>query len=628
MCGIAGIVSVDPDRSLEAALKKMVQVQAHRGPDGHGCWFGRFGQTRLALGSVRLAIQDLTTAGHQPMASPSDRQVLVYNGEVYNYLELRRELENLGIQFRSRCDTEVVLYALQVWGEGAFQRFNGMWGLAWLNQDTGELLLSRDRLGIKPLYWHRSDGQLLFASEIKSILAGTPNRFAIDHVVVARFLQQSQLDAQDQTFFAGIEALPPGYCARFDLRGSASLAPSLHRYWSPPHEQFQPDVTPPSFEAVRETFMDSVRLRLRSDVPVGVLLSGGLDSSSIAVATQRVTGQNADLHLLSIVSDDPRYSENQFIDSMAAHLGSAAHTSRIRFTAPEAVALLDRVIWFNDEPVGNLSNVAHYLLMQRAKDLGVTVILCGQGADELLGGYLKYWGFYLQSLCQRGHWLAALKVSRDLMRQGTPIRQLRLSEAKRYLPTMLRPAEIDIRGHRLKEADSFLDIGLGRAGVVERQIADLCRFSVPTLLHYEDRMSMALGREIRLPYLDYRLVTMLLPLAPHWKLRDGWSKWVFRKAMEPYLPQEITWRKDKQAFVIPQSEWLKKELQPWVRKLIDGELLTSACGLVNQGALQRRYAAYCRQPADRGPISFKDVFNPISLELWMRRFEGSLHVAA
>ena len=562
------------------------------------------------------------------MASPSGRQVLVYNGEVYNYLELRRELEGLGVQFRSRCDTEVVLHALQVWGEGAFARFNGMWGLAWLDQDAGELLLSRDRLGVKPLYWHRSDGQVLFASEIKGILAGSEHRFAVDHAVVARYLQQSQLDAQEQTFFAGIEALPPGHWARFDLRSSAGLNPSLHRYWSPPDQETQRDGIPPSFEAVRETFMDSVRLRLRSDVPVGVLLSGGLDSSAIAVATQHATGRSADLHLLSIVSDDPRYSEAPFIDRMAAHLGTAARTSRVRLTAHEAFALLDRVTWFNDEPPGGLSTVAHYLLMQRAKDLGVTVILCGQGADELLCGYLKYWGFYLQSLYRRGHWLAALKVLGDLTRQGTVIRQFRVSEAKRYLPGMLRPAEIDIRGRRLKESHSPLQIGLGRAGVVARQLADLCRLSVPALLHYEDRMSMALAREIRVPFLDYRLVTLLLPLAPHWKLRDGWSKWVFRKAMEPYLPKEITWRRDKQPFVIPQSEWLKSELHSRVRALLDNELLTSACGLVDQPALQRRYAAFCRQPPDRGPISFKDIFHPIALELWMRRFESYLQLDA
>jgi len=626
VCGIAGILSTEPDRSLDVPLTKMVHVQAHRGPDGHGCWEGRVGSTRLALGSVRLAIQDLSEAGQQPMTSPSGRQVLVYNGEIYNYLELRRELQGRGIEFRSRCDTEVVLYALQVWGEEAFQRFNGMWGLAWLDQDAGQLLLSRDRLGIKPLYWHRMDGRVFFASEIKSILVGSDRRFRVNEVAVARYLLQSQIDAQEQTFFAGIEALPPGTCARFNLRSPAGLTPSVHRYWSPPPDRL--NGTPPCLETVRETFLDSVRLRLRSDVPVGVLLSGGLDSSSIAAATQLATSRSADLHLLSIVSDEPRYSEGPFIDRMAAHLGKAAHTSRVRVTPEETFGLLDRVTWHNDEPLGSLSNVAHYLLMQRAKELGVTVILSGQGADELLCGYLKYWGFYLQSLCRDGQWLTAFRVLGQLGRRGTALPQFRVDDAKRYLPKMLRPSAIDIRGPRLNRVDSLLDIGLGSAGVVERQVADLCRFSVPALLHWEDRMSMALAREIRVPYLDYRLVETLLPLAPEWKLRNGWSKWVFRKAMEPHLPREITWRKDKQGFVTPQGEWLKTALRPPVTALLQGDLLTAACGLVDRTALQRRYAAYCRQPSDQGGISFNDVFNPIALEVWMRRFESHLQMDA
>jgi asparagine synthase (glutamine-hydrolysing) len=626
MCGIAGIVSVGSDRPPDDTLSKMVRVQSHRGPDGQGCWFGQVGPIHLALGSVRLAIQDLSDAGSQPLASPSGRQVLIYNGEVYNYLELRRELQACGIEFRSRCDTEVVLYALKVWGERAFERFNGMWGLAWLDQDAGQLLLSRDRLGIKPLYWHRSHGRLFFASEIKSILVASNRRFSVNEVAVARYLLQSQLDAQEQTFFRGIEALPPGTCARFDLRSAASLSPSLHRYWNPPSERL--NGTPPSVDTVRETFLDSVRLRLRSDVPVGVLLSGGLDSSSIAAATQLATGRSADLHLLSIVSDDPRYNEGPFIDRMAAHLGKAAHTSRVRITPQETFGLLDHVTWHNDEPLISLSNVAHYLLMQQAKELGATVILSGQGADELLCGYLKYWGFYLQSLCRDRRWLTALRVLGQLSRRGTALPQFRVDEAKRYLPRLLRPAAIDVRGPRLNRVDSLLDIGLGPAGVVERQVADLCRFSVPALLHWEDRMSMAAAREIRVPYLDYRLVETLLPLDPQWKLRDGWSKWVLRKAMEPHLPREITWRKDKQGFVIPQSEWFKTVLRQPVTALLEGDLLTAACGFVDRAALQRRYATYCRQPSDGGRISFNDVFNPIALEVWMRRFESYLKLDA
>ena len=330
MCGIAGIVSTHPERPLDSALTNMVQVQSHRGPDGQGAWTGRAGRTGIALGSVRLAVQDLTTAAHQPMVSPTGRQVLVYNGEVYNYLELRRELEGRGVQFRSSGDTEVVLYALQVWGVRAFERFNGMWGLAYLDLDEGALLLSRDRFGIKPLYWYREVDRLLFASEIKGILVGSDHRFAIDREVIGRFLMQSQLDAQERTFFAGIEALPAGTYALFDLTTPTSLTPAVRHYWTAPHQEVLLDGTPPSFTTVRETFLDSVGLRLRSDVPVGVLLSGGVDSSAIAAAVQCRIGREADLHLLSIVSDDPRFSEERFIDRMATHLGPSARSSRVR----------------------------------------------------------------------------------------------------------------------------------------------------------------------------------------------------------------------------------------------------------------------------------------------------------
>jgi len=626
MCGIAGIVSISPDRGGAACLTRMIDVQSHRGPDGRGAWSGAVGQARVALGSVRLAILDLTDAGLQPMLSPSERQVLVYNGEIYNYRELRAQLQARGVAFRTQCDTEVVLQALLTWGEAAFSRFNGMWALAWLDRDAGVLLLSRDRFGIKPLYWHAAKDHFLFASEIKGILAGSERRFAINPAAAARYLLQSQLDAQPQTFFDQIEALPPAHFARFDLRNPAGLVPSFRRYWTPPQEEILSDGTAPSFEEVRETFHDSVRLRLRSDVPVGVLLSGGVDSSSIAAAMRSALGAGAELQILSIVSDDPRYSEERFIGRMASHLAGTARTSRVRFTASDAFGLLERVLWFNDEPIGSLSPVAHYLLMQRAKELGVTVVLSGQGADELLCGYLKYWGFHMQSLLGAGRWVTAFRAACGAVLRGTVLPHIRMNEAKRYAPSRLRLRELDIRGPRLRDDAFRLDLGLGSGGVIERQLADLTQFSLPALLHYEDRMSMALAREIRLPYLDYRLVNLLLPLAPRWKMRAGWSKWVFRKAMEQDLPAEIVWRRDKQGFSNPQSEWLKTQLRPQVEGLLGGEMLTAAHGLVDQAALRRRYEAYCRSPADWGPLSFKDIFNPIVLEIWARRFESSLQL--
>ena len=622
MCGIAGIVSTGPDPSLNERLGRMIAIQAHRGPDGRGTWAGCVGDVRVGLASARLAILDLRHAAGQPMTCEDGRHVLVYNGEVYNYPELRAELEGLGTRFRTSGDTEVVLQALVRWGPAAFEKFNGMWGLAWLDRQTGSLVLSRDRLGVKPLYWHRDGEWLLFASEIKGILVGAGKRFAVNRAAVVRYLIQSQLDAQSPTFFAGIEAVPAGHYVQFALRRH-DLDGKPRRHWTVPEYPLT-DGRPPDIEAIRETFHDAVRIRLRSDVPVGVLLSGGLDSSSIAAAVRRALGDGVDLRLFSMVSDEPRYSEAPFIERMAAHLGTGTVIGHVRLDPHEAFRALDVVSWHNDEPIGSFSTVAHFLLMRLAKELGVTVILCGQGGDELLCGYLKYWGFYLQSLVQARRWGAAARVAAEVTWRGTVLPYVRLNEGKRYLPAALRPKDIDIRGPRLRESDSPLTLGLGEGGLVARQRDDLCRLSLPVLLHYEDRMSMALSREIRLPFLDHRVVSLLLPLAPQWKLRDGWSKWVFRKAMERELPREIAWRKDKQGFDNPQSQWLRGELRSDVETLLGQELLTARAGLIDPAALRQRYNAYRRQGTDRGAMSFKDIFNPLALEIWARRFEPFL----
>jgi asparagine synthase (glutamine-hydrolysing) len=501
-----------------------------------------------------------------------------------------------------------------------------MWALAWIDIEAGRVLLSRDRFGIKPLYIYRGGQSLYFASEIKAILAGSRERFPINVAVAGRYLQQSLQDAQNETFFHGIETLPAGHSLCFDLGSSSQLSAVAHPFWSvPEHDIFDGDLER-RVDGVREMFIDAVRLRLRSDVPVGVLLSGGLDSSSIAAAMQLVLGKDADLHVLSAVSDDPHYDEQPFIDRMATRLGCPVHKFPLRFQPEEAFRLLDTVTYYNDEPVGSFSTVAHYLLMQRARELGVTVILSGQGADELLCGYKKYLGFQAQSLIRRGRWGAALKLLSGFLRQGTVLPQFHIQEAKRYLPKALRPRQIDISGAALQQTDYLLDPGLGNGSVTHRQRLDVYRFSVPSLVHYEDRMSMAFGREIRLPFLDYRMVSMLLPMAPEYKLRSGWTKWVFRKAMERHLPAEITWRKDKQGFVNPQSEWLKHRLRSRVEKLFNEEMLIASCGLINQQALRQLYAQYQKQPAGKGSIWYQEIFNPLALELWARRFEPYLSV--
>lgn len=622
MCGVAGMIGHDPGE-IRAALLRAQRVQQHRGPDGDGLTVQPAGNWSVGLGHQRLAIIDRSPGGAQPMASADGRHWLAYNGEVYNYREIRAELARLGHVFAGASDTEVILHALAQWGEDATRRFNGMWGLAWLDLGRRRLVLSRDRLGVKPLYLHQAAGGLCFASEIKAILEMAGTRFPLNPGVVGQYVLQSLLDTSEETFFAGIRKVPAGSNVVIDL-ATDTLRPTSAAFW-------QPAPPPPvagmdeAADQVRELLTDAVRLRLRSDVPVGVLLSGGLDSSSIAACMQAILGRDADLNLLSAVSDGGRFDEAPFIDQMAAHLGRPVHKVRLDIDPARALDLLSDVCWHNDEPVGGFSNVAHFLLMKQARDLGVTVILSGQGADETFCGYRKFLGFHLQALVRAGHGWQALGVAAAFWRQGTVFSQFSWDEAKRYLPGLGSRGPDTVAGPAVLGAPRPADIGLAPGqGLVERQLADLQRFSVPILTHYEDRMSMAWSREVRTPFLDYRLVERALFLPAALKLGDGWTKYALRRAMAPLLPPAIAWRKDKQNFVNPQSEWLKHELRPALAGIFGGDSLIYRHGLFARPGLTRLYDRYCRQPEGRGLISFKEVFQPLALELWLRRYGAYL----
>jgi asparagine synthase (glutamine-hydrolysing) len=547
---------------------------------------------------------------------------IVFNGEMYNYVELRAELEREGARFVTRSDTEVMLAALRVWGlKKAHERFNGMWAFAYVDGVEERLILSRDRMGEKPLYYSIVDGTLYFASEIKTILSLTGKRFPVRPAAVAEYLEQSLLDTTEETFFEGIRKIPAAHFGIVDLNAQ-DPAIRLESYWVP--NPVERDASPIATlqEDIRRTFDDSVRIRMRSDVPVGVLLSGGIDSSAIA-ATMAALVPDADLNLLSAVSDDSRYDESPFIDRMVDHLKRPVHKVRLALGPDNAIPLLERATWHNDEPVGSFGNVAHFLLMEKAKDLGITVIMSGQGADELLCGYKKYLGFYVQWLLRRGNVAAAARVVAGFAFNGTVIPQFRIAEARRYLPSRLGKKGRRVLGDALLDSE-LQNVGLGSGTVQERQELDLARFSVPVLCHFEDRMSMAHSREIRLPFLDVRLIERMLPAPPQYKLRNGWTKYVFREAMAARLPAEIAWRKDKQGFVNPQAHWLRERLRPVVLDLLRSDSLIFAKGLVNRDVLIARYKDFVEQDGERGGVYFREIFSPLALEIWMRQYESSL----
>lgn len=626
MCGIFGALLNGTRQIAAATLDAAAEVQGHRGPDGRGRQTYAVAGNTVVLAHQRLSIIDLSDAGLQPMER-GDQGSLTYNGELYNYLELRDELAAEGEQFSTRTDTEVLLAALHRWGpERALGKFNWMGAFGWLDRSRAKLVLASDAGSEKPLYYYTDGEQLFFASEIKTLLTLTGRKFPLDTDSVAQFLVQGLTDVSPRTFFQGILRVEPGHFIELDVANPRREIRPVR--FQPPLYDGDPSRMPLDEFVVglRELFIDSVRIRLRSDVPVGVLLSGGVDSSSIAAVAQSIVGHDAAPRLLSAVSNDARFDESRHIETMERHLGQQAQKITLSMAPERLMAELSDVNWYNDVPVAGLSSVAHLKLMARAKELGLTVILSGQGADEILLGYRKFLGFYLQSLVRQGKMLRAAGVLTSFVANGTVVSQMKFGDAKRYVPFLRRlgsmsdaGAETSIIGERLN-GWAPLELGLGSGSLRDRQILDIRHFSVPLLCHYEDRMSMAMSREIRLPFLDSRLMDFVLRAPDDYKLRHGWTKYVFRKAMEPLLPAPIAWRKDKQGFANPEGEWLKLELRKSVEEAFADDSLIVRSGLVNGPALRRRYEQYRRQPVDGGSIWYREIFAPLSLESWMRRY--------
>jgi asparagine synthase (glutamine-hydrolysing) len=626
MCGIAGVVT--KSRPVSKILSLANEIQSYRGPDANGTWEGSCNRWQIGLAHQRLSILDLSAGGAQPMTSSDGNSFLVYNGEVYNYKELRTDLEQAGYGFNGHSDTEVVLKALQHWGlENALKKFNGMWALAWYDAVRSRLVLTRDRFGIKPLYYFIEGDTLFFSSEIKTILGMSNSRFNINTQKVGEFVKQSLLEIDHRTFFEGIKKILPGHFSVIDLSKNSTLTIQPHQFWSIPQEEVQEPESRDDllFEEIRELFIDAVRIRLRSDVPVGVLLSGGLDSSAIAGGMHHILGSGDQITALSAVNSYKQFDESSHIDRMTRYLQCQSRTVELDLQPHVLMNMLGKVIWHNDEPIGGFSNVAHYLLMQEAQRTGITVLLSGQGADELLCGYKKFLGFYIGELLRGGHFVDASTLLWKFWRQGTILSQFEMKGAKRYLPAFLKPTELNIAGIRLQSDFCSVGMGLGSAvTLLQRQIQDVQRYSIPILTHYEDRMSMAMSSEIRLPFLDFRFVEKMLALPARLKINNGWTKYAFRRSMAKDLPFETVWRKDKMGFDTPESEWLRRELRPHVLKLFQEDCLMYQWELVDRVALINKYEQYCRESVNRGVISVKDIFNVISLETWLRTFEGSL----
>ena len=540
---------------------------------------------------------------------------IVYNGEVYNFKEIREGLVTQN--YVSNTDTEVVLNALEENGIfNASNLFNGMWAFAWHDRSNSKVYLCRDRVGVKPLYYYQNNDGFYFSSELKTILEISNEKFELNYQVVGEYLCQALQDTSTSTMYKGIFSVAPGHYLEIDLK-SDEINVVETCYWSVSNAS--PYQGNNIVDEIGSLFDDAVRIRMISDVPVGITLSGGLDSSAIAASMKDQIGESDDLNVLSVVSPGSQLDESRFVDIMSDFLGSEAHKITLDWNPTDAVGLLKKVTWHNDTPLGSFSNAAHYLMMKRANELGVTVILSGQGADEVLYGYKKYLVFYIQSLLRNFRFFKAATTMASFIINRSIVSQFNFMEAKRYLPKILKGKSYDIKGSMLKKYYSPVVLSLKpKQSIEERQIDDLEKYSVPFLTHYEDRMSMAWSREIRLPFLDYRLVELLAHLPADQKLLRGWTKYVFRKAMEKRLPKTIVWRKDKQGFINPQEQWLKHELKEEVSKIFSSDALIFSMGLVDRKVLIDKYEKYCKQKQGKGRIWYREIFAPLALEIWLQ----------
>lgn len=614
MCGISGHISNHANPLNFDAFMMAASAQNHRGPDAQGHKIINLNKFKIYFAHQRLSILDLSDDGIQPMQFNGNS--LIFNGEIYNYLELKDELIKAGYSFSTSTDTEVINIAFHHWGiKESLQKFNGMWALAYFQESTGKVFLSRDRFGEKPLHYHLFDNKFYFASELKSLLKMVNKQFKLNSNVIAEYMDQQLMDSSNLSIFDGIYSLEPGTFSSLDLSKS-NLKLESHDYW---HHEFQ---EPQNFNeedyicSLKQEFDQAIKIRLRSDVPIGILLSGGMDSSAIAASANEFS---SNVKLISAVSDDKSFDESHYIDLVGNYLGKDVHKVNMDANIDELYSCLDEVNMINEFPIGSFSNISHYLLMKKAKDLGVTVILSGQGGDETFCGYKKFVGFRIfDMLNQKKYFSLATFIFKFLLNQSI-INQFNFKEARRYLTksrtnSMLTP-EFSLRNPKY--------LGLFKnESINERQLRDLMSFSVPALNHYEDRISMSFSREIRLPFLDPNIVTFMLNTPPEFKMKDGWTKWPLRMIMRNRLPKSVVWRRDKQGFSMPQDSWISGSLNKRIRyDYLDDNSLIFKNGILDKKKVIQKFNNFTNNPS-KSNAWYREIFCAIALESWLRQYKS------
>ncbi|WP_415033112.1 asparagine synthase (glutamine-hydrolyzing) [Azonexus sp.] len=582
MCGIAGgwwKGNAQADLRLGRALEKI----RHRGPNDSGYELYPAVDLVIALGHTRLSILDLSSAGHQPMLSDDKRFSIVFNGEIYNYRELRADLQDLGHGFVSDSDTEVLLAAWAQWGQACLVRLVGMFAFVVLDQQAGTLTCVRDAFGIKPFFYAAQGGEFYFASEIPALKELLPSKPALDWQRAYDYLVHGDYDSGPRTFFEGVSHLLPGHLFTVDLQARRIGKPE--RWWTPSIVERTDLSFASATEMVRAQFLHNIRLHLRSDVPLGAALSGGIDSSAVVCAMRHVE-PDLPIHTFSYVAAGSEVSEEDWVDRINAHVGAVPH--KISVNSDELVRDLDSMILAQGEPFGSTSIYAQYRVFQLARDAGVTVTLDGQGADEMLAGYNGYPGQRLRSLVEKGRLVEAASFLNEWskwpgrnriggakrlvaeMTEGWLYALLRKINGSDALPAWINGEPLIERGvishfPRLRSAQSEA----GRRVVAELGLS-LTQRGLPALLRHGDRNSMRFSVESRVPFLTLDMVNLLLSLPESYLISaKGETKHVFRAAMRGIVPDDVLDRRDKIGFATPEQAWLLSmadTVRGWLRE--------------------------------------------------------------
>ena len=567
MCGI--IVALEQGKRVDVPLFERMRDQLyHRGPDNGGLWTDASGA--VAFGHRRLAILDTSEAGNQPMVRGDGRYVLVFNGEIYNFIELKKTLEQMGHHFQSGSDTEVLLEALIAWGDEALAKLNGMFAFAFWDNKHRKLLVARDRFGEKPLFYATPPGGvLLLASEMKALLPDPRISNTVNEHVLETYVNGGYYESEEATFFKDILRFPAATAIRFDENGAVERK---WRYWIPDYENVDHDISfPEAKKRFGELLRKSIQMRLRADVPVGSSLSGGLDSSAIVGLIHQSLSEGGVVGNQGTFSarfeEDPTISEGPYIDEVIKGIGFPGYS-----VEPDSQSLMKEsaaLHWHQEEPFLSASIYLQWCVARLAAENNTTVLLDGQGADEALGGYQFYFQTRQLDLLDTKRvfrlFLETYKFSSRLRKAASGY-----ADSKRRFNDNIAHSipSLFVRLFNTvppSGVDAPVGIPVERpGGRVRHQMAQAMQYNcLPQLLRYADRNSMAFSRESRLPFLDYDLIDFCISLPDDFFFNDGWQKYILRETTKAYVPDSIRWRADKVGYAAPLDIWMRGALKQW-----------------------------------------------------------------